>query len=301
MTGFPPDIGVVAQPWLSRPRSELVAYGVPQVPRIIQVHSTRSGVRWGGWPAASLEFQATCNWVQSDGNKQVSGYGQAWGGCAHAVISEQGQLGSFWDKLTRYTTYAAGYGEYGWPPGWACDWIAVSYELCQPLGDMPFTDACLERAAIEMAKDCLAFGITPVRIPYLSQLEDMNAVSGLVGHEDTANGLKVSKTDPGPLFPWEDFIAEVRRRMEGDEIMPTPQEIAEWKGYTEGLLAELKWVHDVETAVLPLQQRKDLLQASWRRGLAYPALDLAVYRKGLPQMCDKLIAAATALKARGNP
>ena len=220
MTAFPPDIAVAPRPWLSRPRSELVAYGVPRVPRIIQVHATRSGVRWDGWPGQSSEFQATCNWVQNDGNKQVSGYGQAWGGCAHAVISEQGRLASFWDKATRYTTYAAGYGEYGWPPGWACDWLAISYELCQPLGDMPFTDACLERAAIEMAKDCIAFGIEPVRIPYLSQQEPMDSVSGFVGHEDTANGHKVGKTDPGPLFPWDEFMADVRRRIAEEDDMP---------------------------------------------------------------------------------
>ena len=99
---------------------------------------------------------------------------------------------------------------------------------------------------------------------------------------------------PGPTWPKERLIADL------EETVPTPQEIAEWKSYTEGLLAELVFVHAVEAAMLPLAQRKDLLQASWRRGPAYPPLDLAAYRKGLAPLCDKLITAATALKARGN-
>lgn len=298
---YPPDITVVARPWLARPRAELVAYGVPATPRIIEIHATRSGVRWDGWPQSSLEFQATCNWVQSDGNKQTNAWLQSWGGCAHAVISERGQLASFWDKAIYYTTYAAGFGGLGWPQEWAVDWVGISYELCQPLGDMPFTDACLERAALEVAKDCVTYGIAPVRIPYLVQTGDMNVVSGLVGHEDTANGHKVGKTDPGPMFPWDEFIAEVRHQMEGEASMPTQEEINEWKNFTEGLLAELRAVHAVEDALTPILRRKDLLQASWRRGPWYPPLDLAAYRKGLPQLCDALILAAQKLKERGNP
>jgi hypothetical protein len=269
---------------------------VPPTPRIIEIHATRGGVRWQNWPDESLEFQATINWVKSPANREVSASGQAWGGCAHAVISEQGQLATIWDKMDRYPTYAAGYGDIGWPPGWALDWIGIAYELCQPLGDMPFTDRCLERAAVEVARDCMLFEIEPVRIDYLAQTEDMWTVSGLVGHEDTANGHKVHNSDPGTLFPWENFVAEVRRIIREEEgQMGTP---AEWKAYTLGLLAELKFLHELEAALLPIQQRKDRLQASWRRGPDCEPLDHDAYRKGLGADCDKAIAALQALKAR---
>lgn len=218
MAGFPPDVVVVAQPWLARPRSELAAYGVPPLPRLIEVHATRSGVPWDGWPQRSLEFQATINWNKSATNRQVSAYGQVYGAASQVVISEQGQKATMWDKALWYPTYGAGFGEYGPPLGWAVDWLGISYELCQPLADMPFTDACLERAAVEIAADCKVFGIEPVRIPYLSQTEAIAVVSGLVGHEDTANGHKVGKTDPGPMFPWDAFIARVRDKMEDDVL-----------------------------------------------------------------------------------
>ena len=93
------------------------------------------------------------------------------------------------------------------------DPLAISYELAQPDDDTPFTAACLERAALEVAKDCSRFGIPPVVLAYVSG--DNHEAPGIARHDRSANGDKWGKTDPGRLFDDRAFEARVRHHMRG--------------------------------------------------------------------------------------
>ncbi len=49
-----------------------------------------------------------------------------------------------------------------------------------------------------------------MRIESWSQLRSEAVPEGFIGHEDTANGVKLGKTDPGAAFPWTTFLDMVR-------------------------------------------------------------------------------------------
>lgn len=47
-------------------------------------------------------------------------------------------------------------------------------------------------------------------LPFVTQRKDQPFPRGFTAHDETANGKKLGKTDPGPRWPWDDFLALVR-------------------------------------------------------------------------------------------
>ena len=145
----------------------------------------------------ALQYQATKNWQVSPNNRSPDG---AWASMSSRIISDVGQhCVTMPDEF--YPTWSAGH----------MDPIAVSLELAQPANDVPFTAACLERAAVETAKLCLRYGIPPIVLPFVSG--DNHEAPGIARHDRSANGRKWGKSDPGQLFDDRAFEERVRYQM----------------------------------------------------------------------------------------
>lgn len=229
MPEFPPDVWIRAQPWLGVRRE--------MPPRIMLIHSTRSGQRWG----LDREWQATVNWFESPNNRAKDRDGNLldYGACSSHVIGGDGERGVAWADDYR-PTWSAGWGMIY---GWALDHYAVSYEVCQPTADVPFTDAQYRRLGFELARLHRAYGVALVTLPYLTQLEDP-VPSGVTRHDNCANGRAYGKTDPGPLFDDARVIAEARRFLGQEDDMVTEAEVKALIDKRVAPLEErLNWTH----------------------------------------------------------
>ena len=193
---WPPDetiwLRVKQHAWKYRTRPEPV--------RLILMHATR------GLTTMAKQYGATINWSLSPNNIVHHDGGEVSAGIASKVISDTGQLCQIIPDE--------------WHPTWSAghmDPIAVSYELAQPApGSAPFTEACLDRAAYEVAKDCLKYNIPPVVLSYVSG--DNHQAPGIARHDHSANGDYYGKSDPGSQFDDRAFEARVLLQMEA--LMP---------------------------------------------------------------------------------
>ena len=197
-----PDVRVTPQRWLWRPRTKPI--------RFIEVHATR------GNTTPEKQMSAALNWVQSPNNWQGG-----WGASFSYVIGTDASMGKILND-DQMPTYSSGYGGPG--SEWAIDEYGISFELAQSAAQEPFTDACLRRAAKEIAVKCQQYGISPVFIEIPVQRGVVP--TGLVRHDRCQNGYVLGKTDPGPQFSDTDFIAllmaemqEPQRREEDDDDM----------------------------------------------------------------------------------
>src|SRR5690606_33412697 len=145
------------------------------------IHATR------GDTTRELQYQATKNWLCSPNNNNGG-----WGSSTNRIISHEGQMCICWpDEMS--PTYSAGFG--GANSDWAIDWYAISFELAQRSCHENFTEATLGRAGREVALLCRKYEIPPV---WLDHVDQSAAVpTGITGHENTDNGIKLGKTDPG--------------------------------------------------------------------------------------------------------
>ncbi|HLF78714.1 MAG TPA: N-acetylmuramoyl-L-alanine amidase [Dehalococcoidia bacterium] len=190
-------------------------------PRLIIVHATR------GANTQAAQYGATKNWFVSDGNRGLNNDGTRadWGGAAHVVISNEGQLCRFIDD-SRAPRFSAAYGANFPPLGWSADDWGLSMELAQSDKQEDFADATIERAAAQAADWCRRFSIPPVRLGRIDQSGAIPTISGIVGHDETENGRKLSKTDPGSKFPWDDFMGRVVGYLNGTRdpgmVVPPP-------------------------------------------------------------------------------
>jgi len=92
----------------------------------------------------------------------------------------------------------------------------------------------LQLAAKEVAAICQAHDL-PVRRLSVAQVRAayyapaVERPKGICGHVDVTAAYpedQGSHWDPGPNFPWVEFLAMVRAELDGDDDMATPQEIA---------------------------------------------------------------------------
>lgn len=92
---------------------------------------------------------------------------------------------------------------------------SLGYELCCSLsneGKGHWVDADHQRmlkiAALDVAHLCLAYGVPIVKLT----VDDLKAGKhGICGHVDVSNAWhETSHWDPGPYFPWDQFIAMVK-------------------------------------------------------------------------------------------
>ena len=78
----------------------------------------------------------------------------------------------------------------------------LGIEIAQAYVGQTFAESQFDYTAVICAMWCKKYGIPRVRV-----LD--SAERGIIGHEDTVQGRRDGKTDPGPLFPWARFIVKV--------------------------------------------------------------------------------------------
>lgn len=199
-----PDETIKPQPWLAVPRIHPI--------RLIVIHSTRGDV------SQALQYTATKNWLLHPTNN-----GGGWGSSTNRIISHEGQMCVCWpDDMS--PTYSAGFGHSS--SDWAIDWYAISFELAQRSFSERFAEPTLVRTAREVALLCLKYDIPPVWLPHVNQAAGVP--TGITGHENTDNGVKLGKTDPGTnlaaggQFDTNDFIRRVREEIQRFSVPPPP-------------------------------------------------------------------------------
>lgn len=139
----------------------------------VVIHATRSGK-----PGFAMELAATLNWFANP-DSQVS---------SHWVIGRQGEK----VRVIADTAQAWHAGEH--------NATHFGIELEQGVESDGFTDAQID-ALVEVCRGYVEdFGIAPVHSP-------STLMSGFIGHQETVQGKRAGKTDPGKLFPWDRFIA----------------------------------------------------------------------------------------------
>lgn len=94
----------------------------------------------------------------------------------------------------------------------------------------------MHRAAKWVAEKCKLHGI-PIRKLTVAQLQANPAVEGICGHVDVSNAFhQSSHTDPGPYFPWSQFIGYVQAEFDaltpasGDDM--SDADVAKINAYT---------------------------------------------------------------------
>lgn len=211
-------------------------------PRYIIIHTTQ------GPSTPENQYSGTINWFASGGTNSST----SWGSSADIVIGSKGEEAWFTDQQDRdyrhtRSNWSAGYGSGGGTYG--ADEYGISIETAQTAkGERP-TQAALDRLVLRCIALCREYNIAPIRILYLSQRSDEPVLSGLVGHEDTANGRAYGKWDPNKkTFPWDWFIDQIRAGVGGggqeDTVTYTVQpgdtlgEIAKRFGVTVAQLQE---------------------------------------------------------------
>jgi hypothetical protein len=150
-------------------------------PKALVVHSTRSGQDW----ADEIELSATLNWFSLPGKPS-----------AHWVISATEQVRVVADENRAWHAKEHSDAMFG-------------IELTQPL---PGT-AYQEGHYAGLVKVCREFypDIPPMHI-----FNAVNGIQGYTGHEDTAQGHRDGKSDPGDPFNWDKFLRMLRAKEEDD-------------------------------------------------------------------------------------
>jgi hypothetical protein len=247
------DIRVLPQPWLWRPRTKPI--------KIIEIHATR-----GDCPP-ELQKGAALNNVQSPKNKQGD---PPWGGSFSYVIGADGSMGVVLND-NQMPTYSAGYGGPG--STYAIDEYGISYELAQSAKKEPFTDACLRRAAKEIAAKCKKHGIPAVFRTIPLQVGD--PPPGLVRHDRCQNGIVLGKDDPGVQFNEARFLALMQ---EEDDM--------EFSDVTSGMATIRQKIEAGGMGSLSIDERKFYNEVKWyaerfapaSTGGAPPALQVTIPR-----------------------
>lgn len=177
-------------PWLfeSRPHRGTTLRGV-------MIHATRSGVSIGD------DGPRTVRWMKNLKNGSAA---KGWGSSCDEVIHEDGKRTLITpDYRTMAPTYGAGYGDVG---TWSAGWYYYQFEVAQGSPSDAYTDAqiaSLAERTLELA--ALHEFDSTKRILFLNQTG--NPPEGICTHEDSANGVKLGKSDPGGMFPWLKFMA----------------------------------------------------------------------------------------------
>ena len=198
---FPERPIIARNPWLIRtlPGREAMIAG-------LMLHSTRSGKRDGDdGPRTERWWANPVNIVRDK---------PPWGSYADLLIYEDGTRVLCTDPDREYATWTAGYGGTG---TWAAGIYYIQIELAQGTLDEPFTDALIDSLAEATAMLARRYDFPIARIPFLAQTE-WPPPGGIADHEHCANGRKHGKSDPGPLFPWETYLARAGADMGGTSM-----------------------------------------------------------------------------------
>lgn len=148
-------------------------------PQVIKIHSTR-----GGQPnrrsldGHDLEMSSTTNWFQNL-NSRAS---------ANLIVSPR--------EIVRCVSDDS----FPWDAKEHSAW-GPAIELTQSLSTDPYYDAQYRQAAYICREYNQMFGIPMVYIPDFS-----NGMKGITGHDNTVQGRRDGKTDPGDEFDWDKFM-----------------------------------------------------------------------------------------------
>ncbi|MGE0228846.1 MAG: N-acetylmuramoyl-L-alanine amidase [Dehalococcoidia bacterium] len=200
--------------WTRRPRTV--------VPPLILIHATR------GDTTMARQFQATVNWFTNPPK-----YGDArngfWSPTSDVLIGAGGEVVEFFtdagDWRTSHSTWSAGYGAGGFE--WSVDEVALAIELAQPAKQEPYTRECIDALVDYLRPVVRELGIPLERVRWWDQDGNQAPPRGFIGHEDTDNGRKTGKSDPGPLFPWDELLTRLADDGSHADELPDvpPQEV----------------------------------------------------------------------------
>lgn len=194
-------------------------------PYAVIIHSTRSGREDF---TDDQELEATLSWFSKPESNAS----------AHLVISSS-QIVRVVDDA--HAAWHAGQHNY----------YAYGIELTQPTIDRPYTDghyALLARACAHY----LSLGVPLIHLPRYD-----SGQRGFVGHDQTVQGKRSGKTDPGPQFDWDRFIRMVEAELTEEEEMSSQEyqqlskrlnDVARWQGAV---------IRDLSERVRELVRRQD--------------------------------------------
>lgn len=184
-----------------------------KTPTLWLLHATR------GHTSLALQDDATLNWFCNAPDKG------GWGSTADVLISADDDLiWEFGDIFREHSAWSAGYGGLGPSYEYGADEWAISIELAQTDQHEPFSEKVIDKLAWyirERSRD-FKLDIPAVHVTSWDQRRNGSVPTGFIGHDETANGRKTGKSDPGKQFPWEDFL----RRVKGEPVKKPPLSLA---------------------------------------------------------------------------
>lgn len=172
-------------------------------PKLWIIHATR------GHTTLELQDQATLNWFQYAPDNG------GWGSTADVLISADDDLiHEFGDIMREHSAWSAGYGSQGSRTEYGADEWGISIELAQTHKAEPFTEHVINKLVWYIRKRSVDFGldIPAVHLTSWSQRRSDPVPTGFIGHDETANGRKTGKSDPGSHFPWADVMRRVSEK-----------------------------------------------------------------------------------------
>lgn len=186
---------------------EFVPYSGPgrksriHVPSFIIIHATRGP----GLP--ENQYRGTINHVTVITlRRRIAG----WNSMTDFVVGSEGTVGAIGDWDTTRSNWSAGKGTRAWWQQYGADEHGIAIELAQTNQLEPMTEACLDSAAALVYEIAMEYSIPLVHLPFITQMKNETVPKGLVGHDETANGRKWGKSDPGwSMGTWASFIKRV--------------------------------------------------------------------------------------------
>lgn len=176
-------------------------------PSLFIIHATR------GHTTLNLQDDATLNWFQQSPDRG------GWGSTADVLISSDDDfIYEFGDIMREHSTWSAGYGALGPSYEYGADEWGISIELAQTDQQEPFTAKVIDKLVwyVQTRSRDFRLAIPPIHVTDWNQRRTGAVPSGFIGHDETANGRKTKKSDPGKQFPWDSFLARVK----GETVTP---------------------------------------------------------------------------------
>lgn len=162
-------------------------------PRAVMIHSTRSGQPDRRSIAGHrLEMRSTINWFKSPASRASS----------NLIVSPV--------EIVRMVSD----DDYAWHAKEHSDWM-WSIEVTQALPTDPYLDGHYE-LLVKACREYVCAGVPPVYLPHYS-----NGMEGFTGHEDSEQGVRDGKSDPGLKFDWDRFIGMLKEDDGEDDDMVT--------------------------------------------------------------------------------